>query len=180
MSERAPNSHEHQPHNHESHHHKAGKAPESAHNHEHKDKLDQIRETAAKHAVAAEKVAARTEQASHTPHEAFVNNELKDLAYARSLKRIRQSLSKPAQAFSKIVHQPIIDAVSETTAKTVGRASGILGGGVIALIGTTAYYYITKHYGYDYNFFIFLVLLTGGFVAGWLVEFLFRAMRGSK
>lgn len=179
MSERLRSSHEHQHHSPEKHHETSEKAHEKAH-HKHKENLAQIRETAAEQAMTAEQVTARTEHTAHAPREAFVNKELKDLAYTRTLKRIRQNMSKPAQAFSKVVHQPVVDAVSEGLAKTVGRPSGILGGGILALAGTSAYYYITKHYGYDYNFMIFLILLAGGFVAGWLVEFLVRAMRGSR
>jgi hypothetical protein len=180
MAEKLKGNHEQQPHHsHEQHHSNANKTPEKAH-HEHKEKISQIRETAAEQALTSEQASADNEQASHTPRQAFVNSELKDLAYARTLKRVRQNFNRPTRAFSKVIHQPVVDAVSEGVAKTVGRPSGILGGGLLALVGTTVYYYITKHYGYDYNFFVFLALLASGFVAAWCIEFLLRAMRGSR
>jgi Arc/MetJ-type ribon-helix-helix transcriptional regulator len=107
----------------------------------------------------------------------FINHELKEIAYQRLLKRARRHLSPYSRAMSKVIHQPIVDNASEAVAKTIGRPSGIIGGGIVALIGTSVYYYLTKHYGYNYKPFVFLALLVIGFVLGWFTEILFKSIK---
>jgi hypothetical protein len=71
---------------------------------------------------------------------------------------------------SRVVHQPVVRAVSEAAGKTVSRPSGMLGGGLVAFIGSLGYLYLTKHIGFEYNFTVFLVLFAGGFVLGVVLE----------
>jgi hypothetical protein len=123
----------------------------------------------------AEKLAARESQPRH--NEAHANRELKEMAYQRLLTRARRHMRPYSRTMSHIIHQPIVDTVSEVSAKTIGRPSGLLGGGFIALLGTSAYYYITRHYGYSYNPFVFLALMACGFVLGWMLEIAYKSLR---
>lgn len=158
------------------------KSPEKeVQKHEPAQKIEDIRKLAHKEALEAKQV--KLEQSeSNLPDsgQAYVNKELKTMAYLRLLNRARKQLNPLQRPLSKFMHQRLVESVSETASKTVGRPSGILGGGVIALAGTSAYYYVTKHYGYDYNFFVFLLLLGAGFVAGWTTELLFKLLRGRR
>lgn len=186
MDEKIKINHEHQ----RNHEHDAESAPghEKAASHaehakHHQEKLEHIRAKAEKAAESTETVKHRSheqEDTSHKPADAFVNKELKELAYARTLARVRHQLSPIGRFTSKVIHQPAVNAVSEFTGKTVGRPSGLLGGGLVAFIGTTVYFYITKHYGYEYSFTVFLVLLIGGFISGWLFEMFYRLLRPTK
>jgi hypothetical protein len=120
----------------------------------------------------------QTEEQASGP--AFVDRQLKEIAYKRLLTRARRHMSSYDRLMSCIIHQPAIDKISEVTSHTIGRPSGILGGGLTAFLGTSAYYFITKHYGYSYSFSVFLILLGAGFLAGWLVEFIWRMLRSAK
>lgn len=163
------------------HHHQAPEKTYESHNHKHKENISEIRQKAATEALSADEVATETDQtAVRGGRQAFVNKELKDLAYDRTLKRVRQNLSPASRAFSRVVHQPVVELISEAAAKTIGRPSGVLGGGLVALAGTSAYYYIAKHYGYEYNFGVFVLLLLSGFAIGWIIEFLIRTMHGRR
>jgi hypothetical protein len=110
----------------------------------------------------------------------IINHELKEIAYQRVLKRARRHLSPYSRTMSKVMHQPAIDTASEALGKTVGRPSGLIGGGLVAFLGTSAYYYISKHYGYSYNSFIFLALMAIGFVSGWLIEIIYKLLKRTK
>jgi hypothetical protein len=180
MAEKLSHTPEHHKHTPEQHH----SAPEQHHHtperHHHRENIAEIRHNAEHHAKSAHESQPQDESNDHAPKEHFVNFEIKNLAYNRTMTRVRKQLSPVGRMFSKVIHQPVVDAVSEGVGKTVGRPSGILGGGLVALAGTTTYYYIAKHYGYDYNFGVFLLLLAAGFVAGWVGEYLLRTMHGSK
>jgi translation elongation factor EF-G len=109
----------------------------------------------------------------------LITFELKEIAYQRLLKRARRHLPTYSRTMSKIIHQPAVDAVSEAVSKTIGRPSGIIGGGLLALAGTSIYYYLAKHYGYSYNSFVFLLLMSVGFVIGWSAEVIFKLLKKS-
>jgi len=105
---------------------------------------------------------------------------LKQHSYVRSLQLVRNKLSGPERALSKIAHNKTIDPVSEVMGKTIARPSGILGGGIAALAGSLFLLYMAKHYGFQYNFFVFFILFTVGFMIGSLVELLVWAIHSRK
>lgn len=112
------------------------------------------------------------------PTHSGVHRELKGVAYARSMERIRSNLSAPDRALSKVIHTPAIDAISNGLAKTITRPSGILGGGTFALIGSLGLVYFSSHYGVAYNYTAFAFLYIAGYLAGVIVEAIIRIIRG--
>lgn len=113
-----------------------------------------------------------SEAAQQTAQPLNITRELKAITVQRELTHIRRKLSAPQRALSKLIHQPAIRAVSETAGKTVSRPSGLLGGSLVAFLGTTSYLYVAKHYGYKYNYLLFFILFFGGFVIGLILELL--------
>lgn len=120
-----------------------------------------------------------TRQANDT-HEFSAYVEIKSQVYKRSLARVQNRLNAPERAMSKVMHHGAVETVSEFAGKTLGRPSAILGGGVAALLGSSLLLYMAKKYGFEYNFFIFFVLLAGGFAVGLLVELLVKLLAKLK
>jgi translation elongation factor EF-G len=143
------------------------------------EELEEIRSHAEKEAKSAQEMLheASKDSVSNESEPQFINYELKEIARQRLLKLARRHLPRYSRAMSKAIHQPVVDATSEVVAKTVGRPSGIIGGGLLALVGTTIYYYITRHYGYSYNSFVFLLLMLVGFVLGWCIEITYKLLK---
>jgi hypothetical protein len=143
--------------------------------------IEQIRHSIESHAKDSEKLrresAPEQEQRRDQP---FINRELKEMAYRRLLLRARRHFNAYDKMVSRVIHQPALDAVSEVASRTVARPSGILGGGLTALVGTTIYYLVAKHYGYSYNFLVFIILIFIGFLLGWSVELLWRFIKRPK
>jgi hypothetical protein len=125
--------------------------------------------------IVQEAAAKEYDQEEHEP--AVINHELKEIAYQRLLKRAQRHLSPYSRTMSKVMHQPAVDAASEVVSKTVGRPSGIIGGGLMALAGTSIYYYLARHYGYSYTPFVFIILMAVGFVIGWCAELIYKSVR---
>ncbi len=140
----------------------------------------QVQAAHARHEIAqtAEKASAPLErlQAAETADKPTqplnVNQELKAITLNRELRNIRRKLPAPQRALSSLIHQPVIRAVSEAAGKTISRPSGLLGGGLVAFLGTSGYLYLTKSNGFDYNYLVFLALFVGGFVIGLGLELL--------
>lgn len=114
--------------------------------------------------------AAENEPGEHASQS--VNQELRHITLRRELQRIRRQLPRQQRLLSHVIHQPVVRAVSQAAGQTVTRPSGLLGGGLVAFLGTTAYFYLAAHLGFTYNYLVFLVLLGGGFVLGVALEFL--------
>ncbi|MDB5170855.1 MAG: hypothetical protein JWO35_549 [Candidatus Saccharibacteria bacterium] len=131
-----------------------------------------VAETAQESAPVIEDLKAASEQAAPAVQPKQINRELKNITLKRELNQIQRKLPAPKRALSKIVHQPVIRAVSETAGKTVSRPSGLLGGGLVAFLGTSGYLYLAKHLGFEYNSFVFVALFAGGFVVGLVLELL--------
>lgn len=114
----------------------------------------------------------QAENVPQDPSSRLVTRELKQITLQRELLHIRRKLPRPQRALSKVVHQPVVRAASEAAGKTVSRPSGLLGGGLVALLGTSGYLYLAHHRGFRYNYLVFLILFAGGFIVGLVLELL--------
>lgn len=119
----------------------------------------------------------RSEQADTRHHPVLVNKQLKDIAYSRTMTRVRKNLSAPSRVLSKAVHSRVLDKPSELASKTVARPSSMLGGAFFAAVGTSALLWITKHYGYEYNYLFVVFLFAGGMIAGLLIEVALKSLK---
>lgn len=146
--------------------------------HDNKERVPEL-EKAAKHEAISGKEKPVSElgkekRADNTP---LIDRTVKKAAYKRELHRIQKQLSKPDRTFSKVIHKPTIEAISNVGAKTVARPSGVLGGSIAALAGGIFLVWISRHYGFRYNFFVFIGLLGAGFLLGLIVELLFKTLK---
>lgn len=110
------------------------------------------------------------QKANKAPSHGHINQDLKKVTLQRELTQIRRHLSAPERTLSKVIHQPVVRAVSEVSGKTISRPSGLLGGGILAFTGTTGYLLLAKNQGFKYNYAVFLALFAGGFVLGLILE----------
>ena len=141
--------------------------------------LDAARRIAQEQAISSAE-ATSTQVEAHNPaddsHSFAVHRQLKANAFSQSLRTIQRRLPKHEQAFSKLIHSPKVEAVSEVAGNTVARPSGILGGALCALIGSATLVFMTRHYGFAYNYTMFLIFFVGGFGIGLLLEMLIRLL----
>ena len=190
MAEQAPKSHEHdksheQAHDDREKHEKLKETVEAGKQakHEAKDNLDEIRSSIEKEATKSEDNQRKQEAEADDdkgPSSVVIDRNLKKKAYKKELHRVQTHLPKTQRAFSKVIHSRGVEAVSEVTGKTVARPSGLLGGGIVAFVGTLGLVLISRHYGYSYNFFVFIALLVGGFFLGLIIELVVRGLMHSR
>ncbi len=145
--------------------------------HEHAEKIDELRQEINAKATSRDEALIEQQEQEPETHTLGINRELKDMAYQRTLTRVRKDLSTSERTFSKVVHNPTIEAVSNATSKTVARPSGLLAGGIFAFLGSTVFLWIAKHNGYEYNFLLFALFFAGGFAVGLVIELLLRILR---
>jgi hypothetical protein len=139
---------------------------------------EHLRQSVEQQAIsAAEFSPAETQKDSTQHHHATVSRELRTMTYKRALVRLQKRQNVPDKALSKFIHQGAVDAASETLGKTIARPSGMIGGGLFAFIGTTIFLYTARHYGFRYNFLVFVCLFAGGLFFGLLCEAIILLIR---
>jgi hypothetical protein len=122
----------------------------------------------------------QSEKAARPAASSYINRELKQVTLRREIQHIQRNLPPVQRTLSKVIHQPAVRAVSEATGKTISRPSGLLGGGIVAFLGTTGYFYLAQHVGMAYNYFIVVLLLISGFALGLILELVVWMATASK
>jgi hypothetical protein len=143
--------------------------------HEHAENL--LHHEAQEKALPSREHAASKIEDEKPAEQLYINRELKDMAYRRTLQHAQKQLRAPERVLSKFMHNEVVDSVSEVAGKTIARPSGVLFGGIIAVIGSSIFLWTAKHYGYEYNFLLFALLFVGGFALGLLIELGYRLLR---
>lgn len=129
------------------------------------------------HAVSGKELAHGEHENNHQAHPVLVNKQLKEMAYHRAMTRTRKKLSPVSRGFSKLVHVQAIDRSSEFIGKTVARPAAMLWGAIFAFAGTSALLWITRHYGYEYNYLLAILLFVGGAILGTVLEGLWYLLK---
>ena len=158
---------------------KAEKLREKATKAEHtpKDNIESIQRSIEATAISGKEysIGEKEKATPHTP--LFVTKRLKNDAYKKLIKKTQSHLSKPERNFSKFIHRPAIERVSEAASKTVARPSGILFGGLAAFLASLFLLIISKRAGFTYNYLFFFIVFVGGYFSGLLIEAVYRLVR---
>jgi hypothetical protein len=128
----------------------------------------------AREAIAkVEPVSKRSEQeaAAPTHHPTKID---KQSAYSDTMRSMRRRLKPAGRAFSKVIHNPVIEKASEVAAATVFRPSVTLGATATALLITGGLYLTARHYGFAISGSEFIFSLIIGGIAGFLIELIGR------
>jgi hypothetical protein len=158
--------------------HDATKEMEQAETQRHSSELrESARKTIEQEAVSKETplFEKQAEQLNSTPQ--YTTKQIKNDRYRTTLIHVQKHLSPTQRAFSKIVHQPFIEAASEIGAKTIGRPSGILSGGLIALFGSLSIMIIARRVGFEVPSSIFAIFFVGGFLIGIIIEAVYHRFK---
>lgn len=142
------------------------------------ENAENLRHTVEQEALTAKELQGKIgEKEKPKPTNLAITKATKKAAYKKTLRHVQRELPKRERAFSKVIHQPVIEKVSEVGGKTIARPSGILAGGICALIGSSVVLYMAKHYGFRYNFFLFILLMVVGFGIGLILELLWSSTK---
>jgi hypothetical protein len=188
MSEHAPKSHESDHTNHEQieiRHPRSESEPRSREQDIHSpekaaESLEALRHEVAEKAVSKENVVVDHEKGHKQTPQPMINKELKSVMLTRTLARIQKQLSPSQRTFSKVVHSKPVDRISTVGEKTVARPYGILGGSLLALLGSVFSTFLSKQFGLNYNLLLFVVLFVIGYILATCTEGLIRVLHKAK
>lgn len=161
---------------------------------EHRERLKEKIETAAERSVesssaerearhevmeaaplAAEITSTETENAPQD--KAPMTRDDKRHSFNTTMHHVRKELPKTERAFSKVIHQPVVEKTSEFVGKTVARPSGVLGATIAGFIGLLLVFGVAKRVGFALSGSELPLLLGIGLIAGLVVEWFYKATR---
>ena len=137
-----------------------------------KKNIEKARTEAQHEAIASNEVDRDEKKASGTEHAPQATHQQ---SYKHTMKTVRAELSAPERTFSKVIHNPVVERVSDTVGKTVARPDALLSGSVFAGISVLGLYIMARFYGFE---------LRGSetilaFVVGWVFGVVFDMVRGA-
>ncbi len=144
------------------------------------DQLEKIKQSVESESISREDIRSRTESEQPKAPLQYNQKELKAASFNKTLAQVRSKLPAPERALSKIVHQKTVEKISDIGSKTVARPSGIMGGGLLALLGSSFVLIIAKRYGFAYNYSLIILLYIGGFAIGIIVELLTKKLFSTR
>lgn len=127
--------------------------------------LEKARVEANAEAISGKEHAAGEHHRPPTDHSPVITSADRKHSYNQTMQRIRQEMPGPARTFSKVIHNPVVERVSDAVGSTVARPNAILSGSICAFIFVLALYINAKHIGYSLTGFETI----GSFVLGWAI-----------
>lgn len=125
-------------------------------------------EIALKHETAQQEKEAETNKTQE--NRPLTKKDIED-SYKKTLTTMQSQLSAPSRAFSKAIHNPVVEKVSDTVGNTVARPNIIIAG-ALGAIASVVIYIIAKHYGYALSGSETIILFAAGWCLGAVVEYI--------
>ena len=103
-----------------------------------------------------------------------------DAAYNETLTSLQNKMTPGDKAFSKVIHNPVVENTSEALENTIMRPSVVMGTTWTAFIVGLIFYLTARYYGFKLSGSEMLLALVGGAALGLLIEgiwYFFRSRR---
>jgi len=93
-----------------------------------------------------------------------------EASYKKTLENVQDQLSAPSRAFSKVIHNPVVEKTSDAIGNTVARPNLIISG-ALGAIASVVVYFIAKRYGYLLSGSETIILFVAGWSIGAIIEY---------
>ena len=144
-------------------------------NEAHRDAVEQ--------AAAAEKQEKprETREISPSPerHRGKPSKQAQKESYDNTMEEIHSQMPSTNRAFSKVIHNRVVEATSEAIGSTLARPTAVLTGSVTAFVIVLGVYLVARYYGYPLSGSETLIAFAAGWLIGIIFDF-FRAMITGK
>ena len=95
-----------------------------------------------------------------------------DVSFKQTMKQIQSEMSPADRAFSKVIHNPVVDKVSSVAGSTVARPNLILAGALGTIILCSVIYLVAKFYGYPLSGTEAIATFIIGWAIGAIIEYI--------
>jgi hypothetical protein len=110
----------------------------------------------------------------------FMSGISRRMNFDHTMRSLQLKMQPTSRMFSEIIHNPVIERVSEGLGKTVLRPSVSLGATTTALIVVGVLYFTARHYGFALRGSELLITLIVGGIIGLILEALIKLLRRAR
>jgi hypothetical protein len=159
---------------------------EKAGEHSHERDVEGARHEALEHASRIDHEREQKEVAERQPSPAErrkdgpLGKAERDASFNTTMNEVQQQMSGPSRTFSKVIHNKVVEKVSDVAGETVARPNAMLSGAVFAFILTLGVYLLAKNLGYTLSGFETIGAFIVGWVIGMIYDFLKVMITGRK
>jgi hypothetical protein len=152
---------------------------EKAGENSHERDVEGARNEALEHASKVEHEQKKQELAERQPSPAErrkdgpLGKAERDASFNTTMHEVQQQMSAPSRAFSKVIHNKVVEKVSDVAGETVARPNAMLSGAVFAFILTLGVYLLAKNLGYTLSGFETI----GAFIVGWVIGIIYDFLK---
>lgn len=147
-------------------------------------KAERAKVEALEAAVSVEKSGAekhrQPSKASPARRRGSISKHEKKAAFDKHMKQVQAEMTAPQRVFSKFIHNPVVDKVSETIGSTVARPNAILAGSIAAFVLVLVVYLTAKTFGYVLSGFETIAAFIIGWILGTLYDYFKIMVTGKK
>lgn len=147
------------------------------------DNLETARHEALEKATSVERGQEKPGKREQSPAERRrgpVSVDVREISYKTKMHEIQAHMTPAERTFSKVIHNKVVDSVSEAVGNTVARPNAILSGAITAFLFSLATLMIAKYYGYRLSGFEAIGAFTAGWLIGIVYDFLKVMITGKK
>ncbi len=134
-------------------------------------------------AVSVEKSGAEKDKKPSTAaprRRGAISKKEKEASFKRHMKDVQAQLPARQRAFSKVIHNPVVEKTSEFIGSTVARPNAILAGSVVAFFAVLGVYLLAKNLGYVLSGFETIAAFVIGWIIGILYDYFRTMITGKK
>lgn len=140
----------------------------------------EVLETAVGVEVKGKVVEKAKNKTSDTSRRGSINKKQRNDSYKKTMKHVQKELSTPSRYFSKVIHNPIVEKVSDTLGNTIARPDAILAGAIVAFVATLSVYIVAKTIGYSLSGSETIIAFAVGWTIGIIYDYLRLMITGKK
>lgn len=143
---------------------------------------ERARHEALESAISVESGSKEKKKLSESPaaRRGTISKSAKNASFKRHMKDVQQDLPPITRAFSKVIHNRVVERTSEALGATVARPNAILSGSVVAFVLTLGVYVIAKTIGYSLSGSETIVAFIIGWIIGVVYDYLRIIVTGKK
>ena len=130
--------------------------------------------------VKNKKVAEKIQDSSASSRRGIINKKQRNESYIRTIERVQNELPIADRLFSKIIHNIIIEKISDIIGNIIARPNAMLSGSVIAFVLTLLTYTLSKTIGYNLLGSETILAFILGWVLGIIYDYLRVLITGKK
>lgn len=109
-----------------------------------------------------------------------ISKKQKEASFKRQMEEIQAGQPPVSRAFSKIIHNKVVEKTSDIVGSTVARPNAMLAGAVAAFLLTLIVYVIAKILGYALSGFETIAAFIVGWAIGIIYDYLRVVITGKK